>query len=281
VATAFEELEGSPTIQISDRGVTGTRVFRVAWSDWRSFAEELIGGFSRVGGTVTFREGKPFPGLPQALVTEVRVQPMDPANPDGTGLAGPASATNSYTEGGAKLTVRYATRENDQTGDGSQFQGILPGTLLTYSQDLGSELLAVPGTSWQWASDAKQVKADLNVGVLVGVGQHIFLWERVARPPWETIRSHRGKVNSVDFPLPGTTAEPESLLFLGAQAERKFEFLGNASLWDIEYHFAEKSAGWNKFFRAGQGFQKIEQKDNPGQLPYDTADLTQLFQFGS
>ncbi len=66
---AFEELEGSPKLHVSEQATTAQRLFRVAWSDWPAFARELLGSYQLVGGAFTFVAPRPFPDMPNLLVT--------------------------------------------------------------------------------------------------------------------------------------------------------------------------------------------------------------------
>ena len=54
MSVAFEELEGSPRIQLNEQGVIGLRSFRVAWDDWQTLARELVGTFRAIGLVTNF-----------------------------------------------------------------------------------------------------------------------------------------------------------------------------------------------------------------------------------
>ncbi len=97
---AFEELEGSPKLAVSEEGMTAWRSFRVAWADWPAFCGELIGSYRVVGGTFVFTAPLEFPGFPNLVVSDILLEPFDPASPDGTGVGTLAAAPNAYTAGG-------------------------------------------------------------------------------------------------------------------------------------------------------------------------------------
>jgi hypothetical protein len=274
----FAELEGSPTIQLNPSGTIATRIFRVEWDEWQTFAEQLTGGWQRVSGQYRFVEPLPFPGLSNVVVDSVLVAPFDPRNPSGEEVVSTAQGLNRYPAAGAKLTVHYKSAVNDETSDsGSVSKPQTPsGTILTYRADLNVTTVSVPGRAWHWAvEDSPKVPDDVNPGLIVPTGSYVAQWDRVASPPWAAIRSLRGKVNeSVFFDAPAGT-----LLFLGAKASRKFEFLRNASLWTVEYAFEERPVPWNRFFREETN-SWTEIADAGENQPYAAGDFAELFQFG-
>jgi hypothetical protein len=274
----FAELEGSPTIQLTPTGTMATRIFRVEWDQWQTFAEQLTGGWQRVGGQYRFLEPLPFPGLANVVVDSLHVAPFDPRNPVGENVASAAFGLNRYPTAGAKLTVQYKSAANDETSDsgGVSRPSIHPGTILTYRADLNVTTVSVPGRAWHWAiDDSPKVPDDVNPGLIMPTGSYLAQWDRVASPPWASIRSLRGKVNEAAF----FDAPPGTLLFLGAKASRKFEFLRNASLWTVEYAFEERAVAWNRFFRE-ESNSWTEIADAGDHRPYAAGDFAALFQFG-
>jgi len=274
---AFEELEGSPTVSITGAGTQARRIFRVAWEDWTDFAEQLTGGWRRVNGQFQLVEPLPFPGLPNVVVERVDVAPLDPRNPQGNDIASLIRGTNTFPHAGAKVTAHYRFRPDQETSDaGGTPPKIVPGTILTFSSDLGAEYVSVPGRAWHWnVGGNPKVPDDVNPGVLMPTGDYTLNWDRVANPPWAAIRALRGKVNDAPF----YDAPVGKVLFLGARAERKFEFMRNASLWTVEYAFAERAETWNSFFRAETNTW-TDVVDGGGIPPYASGDFASLFQFG-
>lgn len=279
MSVSFEELEGSPSVVMSSSGTEAKRSFRVAWDGWQEFAEQLAGGWRRVGGQFELIEPLPFPGLSAVIVDRIEVVPMDPHNPRGDDILTLQVGTNSYPAAGARITVTYRSLGNEDTANsGEDKVDIIPGTILTYHSDLGAEYMTTPGRAWYWEGTGEKLPGDVNPGVLMPTGSYTLKWDRVANPPWAAIRSLRGKVNNQAF----YNAAAGTVLFLGARASRKFEFMRNASLWKIEYAFAERAQPWNKFFKAGDGWTAI--KDDPGgggNPPYDSGDFNGLFLFGA
>ncbi|MBI2826702.1 MAG: hypothetical protein HYX69_18680 [Planctomycetia bacterium] len=287
MSVAFEELEGSPRIRVNEQGTTAVRVFRVAWTDWQDLAHELIGTFRVVGLATQFVPPITFPGLPNLIVSDLTVEPFDPGNPDGSAGVTLGARTNAYPAGGAKLTATYRTMLDERTPSRKDLPKVPDGTFLTYSADLGSERLAVPGRAWRWsAMSSERVPDDVNPGVLVPSGVFTLRWQRVPAPPWTKIRELRGKVNNAAF----VSATAETVLFLGARVSRRFQFVDDGGFWNLDYTFAENTktladgltkVGWNYFFRetaiAGQHWLAIQDAD--GNPPYAAGDFLQLFQF--
>jgi hypothetical protein len=276
MSIAFEELAGSPTIEVEHDGVRARRVFRVAWDEWRDFARTLLGGWTRIESTYRWIPPQPFPGLPHVLVERIEVAPFDPDNPEGDAVLSIAHGANRYPDAGAQVTAHYRTLVTPVDEDGND-PDTPEGTVLTYSADLAAEYVSVPGRVWEWSDDGAKLPADENPQVLLPTGSYTLKWERVARPPWDAIRALRGKVNDAEF----YGAAAGKLLFLGAKATRQFELLSEVNLWTIEYAFAERSHEWNEFYKQGAGFTAIRDRDDNDLQPYAEGDFGGLFVFGA
>lgn len=276
MAVSFVELEGSPTVDVGGDGVRARRVFRVAWDDWRDFAVELIGGWIRVDDQYRLVYPQTFPGLPSVYVERLSVAPFDPGNPRGDEVLTLGSGTNRYPDAGARVTADYKTFVTPLDEDDRDPE-IPDGTVLTYSADLAAEHISLPGRAWEWSDDGAKLAADEHPQLLLPTGSYTLKWERVARPPWDAIRTLRGKVN--DGPFYGAAAG--KLLFLGAKATRQFEQFAEVNLWTIEYAFAERAHAWNQFYKQGAGFVGIRDRDDNNIVPYTAGNFAGLFVFGS
>jgi hypothetical protein len=107
MAVFYEELEGSPEIDLERRSTTARRVVRIAWDDFPAFLEELFPDpYLGYLGTAS------FPGLPWLKVTKVRMEPFQPAYPSGLN-----ESINVYPSG-ARVTVSYATPGEDMGHQG-------------------------------------------------------------------------------------------------------------------------------------------------------------------
>jgi hypothetical protein len=268
----FEELGGSPTLEINTQGISAMRKFWIPkTADLTAFVQEVMGVWVMQGnsptGTCFFQPPMSYPGFGNVVPSDIKVVPHMPDSPMGTfpvgvTLNGPA---NDYS-GGWDVTVEYTTQYN--VNPWASFQPAVPnGTYLSYSADLGAETMIIPGRAVSWGQyvdgvpellvDASGqdmiVKADVEVGIQRPTGNYTLTWDRVLEPPWAAIRLTRGHVNATTF----MGAPPMCVLFLGAQVSRQFQFTDDGGFWKVEYKFAENSvtlnsgtevSGWNYKF---------------------------------
>ncbi len=287
-----EELEGSPLISINEDGTRATRMFRLpGWDLWPAFARELIGRFVLVGGNCTFVRPLAFPGHDNLIVHALDIAPLDPARPVG-GFVGLEAGANRYPSAGAKVTAQYRTLFDINNLPLPDSPGVPEGTFLTFRADLGAESERVPGRNWVWdIAGEPTLPDDLNPHVLRPSGAYTLTWHRVLCPPWDAIRSLRGKINASSF----LNAPAETVLFLGAKVTRQFQFLEEGGFWEISYSFAESTkklrdrttpVGWNHFFRRAtapgeENWTLIKAANSaPPERPYQAGDFDLLFQFG-
>ncbi|REK39793.1 MAG: hypothetical protein DWQ46_17600, partial [Planctomycetota bacterium] len=197
------------------------------------------------------------------------------------------AGTNAYPIAGAKITATYESRLNSNAR--ADLPAVPEGTYLTYRADLGSESISIPGRVWRWATgpDFGKLPPDFNPNVVIPSDSFQLTWHRVAAPNWEVLRDLRGKVNSQVF----LGAPAGTVLFLGAEISRQFEFVGDDGFWQVDFAFAERAidligsgkAGWNYFFRENSfgGDHWTEVEDLDGNQPYASADLATLFTFAT
>jgi hypothetical protein len=289
-----EELEGSPTIEIGFDNTSATRIFRVPnWSDWPAFAGLLIGRYDSTGSLVTITPGIPFPGMPFLFVDRLLIEPFDPANPDG-GNASLGFGTNEYPMAGAKLTASYRSRFNDE--DSGNLRPTVPdGTFLEIDGDIGAEKVTFPGRQVSDSSDpSKRFEDDTLLHQLVPLEELNMTWHYVRRPPWNAMRSLRGKVNGAMTPsswAPGGKFlgfEHEQVLYLGSTYNREFQFGERTGFWKIKHRFAIKQTfrndgspcGWNHVPRRDgttTDFHRVTLADGVDKPPYRTGDFEPLF----
>jgi len=285
----FEELEGSPRFEVRDDETVAIRHFRVMWSSWRTFVRELLGQYEIRGGQYHFVPPTGLDGFPHLLVSEVMVEPFDPASPYGAHVRSLGKGTNDYPLGGAKVTAIYRTRFDEHNASRTKLPAVPQGTYLTFRADVAAEYLATPGRTWRWDAppDYPAVAPDVQPGLLLPQSLFYLTWHRVPMPPWDTIRALRGKVNASEF----VGSPPGTVLFLGAKVRREFQFLADDTFWRVEYAFQENvkeletggKVGWNHWYRetAVSGEHWVAIADEDGNPPYASADFSALFSFGS
>lgn len=285
MAVSYEELAGSPVWEMREGRIRARRVFRVAWSEAFAFVAELWGSYRHVAGAYVYAPPAYFPGLPQAIVTDVRVEPFDPRSPAPSTLGALSAATASYA-GGARVTAEYTTLDDRDRPD---LPDVPQGTILRYSSDVGFEYLPQAGRVWRWdIAGAPDVDPDFDAGLLIPVEDLRLSWERVPLPPWSAMRDLRGRVNDAAFL--GHSAE--TVLFVGARAQRDFQLV-DTGLWRIVYQFKVREVpstadpdvkwGWNHHYRrTGVGAPPehwLPIKDADGNRPYVQGGFAPLFDF--
>jgi hypothetical protein len=288
-AIAFEELEGSPTIALSQRGAVAVRAFRCAWSDWPAVVRLLVGHFELVGAKPVFSAPLEFPGVANLVVSEIAVEPFDGGAPEGTEVTSLGSGTNRYLLAGARVTATYRTLFDVEHAARGDLPAVPAGTLLTYEAELGTEMQSLPGRTWHWVAPPGNppLMPDQGPAILTPSGAFRLTWQRVALPPWDAIRELRGCVNDANFVGSGAG----TVLFLGAAVERQFPFSPSGGFWEIRYAFAERTielagggaAGWNYQYKETpvSGEHWVAIADDSGNPPYRSGDFSRLFEFGA
>lgn len=280
--TAFEELEGSPVVEINDGKFTGTRRFKIAWSDTIAFNGELIGSWAASGSTLVFVPGAPFPGIPQAICRSVRYDPF-PAENVGTPCDNADVRTsNTNRPLCAIVTATYSILDITPP----DIDDPEDGTRLTINSTLGHDVVSFPGRAVKFQETPNEVlPEDAAVNVVVPTEEMLVRWERLPRSlvPWNNLRSKIGKVNSSTwYGYPS-----ETVLFTGVTDAREYQFSGDI-LMTLEFRFSAKViktatssgvAGWNHRFdeRSGRWKKVITATgDNP---IYQTVSFSDLFRF--
>jgi hypothetical protein len=288
VAIGFEELEGSPVVRMSARGVVAVREFRCAWNDWQALARLLVGEFELVGSAARFSAPLAFPGVENLVVSEIAVEPFDGGAPEGDAVSTLGSGTNGYSLAGARVTATYRTSFDAAHGARGDLPAVPEGTMLLYDAELGTETQSVPARTWHWVAppDNPPLFVDQSPNLLVPTGTFRLTWQRVPLPPWDAIRELRGMVNDAAF----VGGPAGTVLFLGARVERQFPFSPSGGLWEIAYTFAERtvslggggSVGWNYQYKETpvSGEHWVAIADDSGNPPYRGGDFSRLFEFG-
>lgn len=278
---AFKELAGSPIETYGPAGMTARRLLLCAWDDRQSVVERLLGDGYRYAG----QSRAPYPDKPGVVAIRARCEPLT----DDLVLQTFGDLTeglNRYN-GFAKVTVDYELLVPTERPDLPETE---PGTFLGYRQDSAGERIRLPAHSLAWQDEPTvPVTSEAAPSVRIPMIVHHVTWHRVVRPPWETIRSGQGTVNSGTF----LGAPVGTVLLDGVTADR--EFLGFDSLdkaelgWRIGYTFRERavkvagasSPDWNHAYRSMPADDPAwdELADANGNRPYASSDFTDLFRF--
>lgn len=271
---SFEELEGSPSGSFSDGKFTGRRMFAVDWADWTLFTAELYGSYRLTGGTVSFNNPATFPGVPQAVCTDIQFAPLPGDNPEKTSAITLTNG-NAVTYDKAKITAIYKIPfSNSRVRGRGDLPGVPTGTYLDFNSDHGAEWVTVPGRVWKWSADSEPLGEDHNPGLLMPTEDITLTWSRVTSPPWNAIRDTKGKINSSQL----MNYEVNKVLFVGARARKSFQ-LTEQTFWTLDYSFRVRAQDWNHRYRENpEGWAAIE--DNGGGSPYAATSFDGLFQYG-
>ncbi len=278
----FEELEGSPKISLSRKELIGVRSFKINWADWPAFVGAIWGYWLVIGDSVSYVQTSNFYGLPGLSPSDLQIEPFQPESPLPS-LISLAGFQTNYAY--ARVTVKYTPFP---LADGRKPQ-VPNGTFLVASGDVSAQYMTLPGRTWKW-SDGTIVEDDVNPGILLPEETINLSWRWVPQPPWTAMRQARGCVNDAEF----MGYDSEQVLFVGARWEREFQ-VNDTPLWRVDYHFQVKnvqstsspgtSYGHNYFYRRNPGvgddnWQRIVSVQT-GAAPFQSADFSQLFQFGN
>jgi hypothetical protein len=270
-----EELEGSPTLSWTRNSGTAVQKFRILWEHQEQFLLEVFPIPYVSLNRLIIPKAASYPGKFWLIADSVDIEPFQPDSPSGF------NEVPNYYPAGAKVTVHYKTPEYDQDGNGNDGPGT-PIAFVKHKVTIGGEYLTYPSQALSWYNPVDDslapelhatpkdyaVSEDMHCAVTIPLIEHQMTWPQVAFPPWLGIRQCVGKVNA--YPFAG--APPETLLFLGADAEREITNTGLRT-WTLTYKFAEKNQnaqnpaspqGWNFFLRTdGQQagtFQRLRKR---------------------
>ena len=269
MAIDFEELEGSPKIEVGSEATRAQRKFRIAWSDWPEFSRLVVGGWKKTGKTFRRLEPLAFPGFPDVTVSEITIEPFDQFAPSGEQIESLRRGTNSYPTGGARVVVKYRSLKHPSTG---LEPPIAAGTYLTYETTESEDILPTPSSAWVWDDDDTAVPDDVKTDLLMPRTIHKVGWHFVPLPPWSAIGTLRGRVN--DAPFLG--AATGTVMFLGARARQTFSLLAQPPIFSLEYRFAERTQTWNTFVKPAAGPIEIAFGVG-GPPPYGDGNFNSLF----
>lgn len=226
----FEELAGSPTLDIAVDRSRGTRTAKIRWQDITALRDYLFisnFSFSKEMPTFTFLRAR-------SMHVEPWLKDKDKIGyPDSSG----DSSLNDYdllnTYGYAEVRIEYETPrwQPDQGND--------PTKLLTHRWAAGGQFMTVDSAGLAWGDGAPLGVDEAWAGFVIPTIEHMITWEQVRKPPFSTIRSLIGSVNSGSLEFTTGVIPPETLLFMGGELQRDVLSDGAAG-WRVQYRFSER-----------------------------------------
>lgn len=287
--TQFDELNGSPVIDVFVDRQMARRFGKVPWTS----IDALITHLFPTDGSPPASFSSLYPAL-RAVAMHAEPFAGDKHITTSSGLD--IATVNSYDS--AHVAIEYAV---DHRYHETSTTGADPVLFLTHSWSAGGEFLTIPSDGFKWVDD-DALPDDISLGKIIPSIEHQISWPRIEKPPFGSIRSRIGKVNSTTMDFRTGTILPETLLFLGAELRR--DILSNGTLgWEVNYNFSERRVksddgigvegdttvgGWNHFFRSEDetsegaddgivGFYRIVGKKSGDPNVYDLADFADLF----
>lgn len=293
--------EGPPEFSGDGNSTRCKRVFRLtSYSQWENFVNVLMGchavTFNTSANTADVRliaEPLPLPGWNNMFCeswTMGKYEDDSPGSSSGANVVGNSTyggtAVTDYS-GTPVITAFYAQRANAYTDVHPQGVDLLAlsdssqgptnpenkkGTWLSYEADYGAEIMQTGWGYFHWVGATSGtndylVGENIHPGIVVPSIVHSITWNNCIAPPWKTIRTSVGKVNTNTTMFGAATG---CLLFLGAQPRQRFRFQGGTRrstqagqeserpYYDITYRFAEQCkynassstpVGWNYLYK--------------------------------
>ncbi len=281
----FKELAGSPVKNFGPNGATAHREIVVAYTNEMAMVAELLGDSFVFGGAGQ----KEFPDLSFLVATKIKSKPRPTDAPDEQGqFTDIETEVNTYPNF-VQLSVDYELRNNMPFPPPEELED---GTFLSYRMDFGGEYIQIGSNTLKWNDQPNQpVDADITPTIRVPIIEHHVTWHRVINPPWATIRSQIGSVNSVGI----FGFDAGFLLFDGCTADREFTGIDQLNEpqfgYRMSYVFREKhinvlgavDKGWQFTYRTkpenNPGWDTLI--DGAGNNIYVTADHNLLFKFAA
>ena len=257
MAVTYEEQVGSCKVSFSGGSVSGTRIFKVAWSDVWDFAKELKGGYRDVDGD--YIEPARHPYLDYLYCLDVDVDPIIT-----DGITETTNATGLYiVYEWAKVTAKYGILLNVADED--------PETIEEESLSVAAEMLTLPSDEYEWTGDSVAIKGDVLPGKISTTTQFSVTKYHVASLPDSTVSGLVGKVNNATWRGYGAGLA----LFAGAEARRSITTEGTED-WELTYSFLIKAQSWNNVYRDSTGaFAAVRTRTGHDPI-YESGDFTDL-----
>lgn len=230
----YNEMDGSPEVRHTRRGVNATRRLRCAWGARSLLARQLMGYTNGAG--VSF-ETATLPDYDDVYVSDVNIAPapgqtlQDSSDPQHT----------SYEQ--AILTVQYKSDDSSvSTTPGSGTERF------SESLECAKEFLTLPGKKLYWDSANTQTVGDgAGPSLILPMLTWVYTRRRVQNIPNGAVNGI-GLVNAaaVTAQTLGISFAKETLLYDTISLQRVVTFNGTLG-WDVTVRFVHRPTGWNYF----------------------------------
>jgi hypothetical protein len=189
---------------------------------------------------------------PAATELDPYLQIYRAASVDITPLGSPPKLLNDIDADPLDVIPRFETAHvsitfsNDQSNrpsdqDEADADGD-PVPFLTHTWSAGTEIVEHETNEAKFAGGGGAggpVKANTPVATVIPMIQHTIDWPRVISPPFNSIRSLLGRINSSVMTFATGLILPETLLFVGASLRKDYLSNGNKA-WSLQYQFSER-----------------------------------------
>ncbi len=286
----------SPSIQIGQDGMTGTRTARCHWDNWMRVVLDLMGTPVFSNGSFFLLGRDSFPGIPTMMVDSVSVKGMG------------ATRKSTWASGSrwtyANLTVQYKVPKDEDEKDENED----PATYLVEELDYSVEIIQVPvkvvdkqdvaklqkDADELWAEQAAKLPSSNPDGSPTAIPpKPVVNGEAVAktikrniRIPTITYKTTMPRLFKLPDKIQGTVGKvnnrkifggaPGTVLFDGPSASRESAFF-TQRFWKVDYQFIYQPHGWNNILHPDT-LKWVPAKgvasDND---PYEYADLRKLY----
>jgi hypothetical protein len=240
-------------------GVSGTRVFIIAWENRIKFVSALRG--VKIG-SVVFKPTQKFPGYKYCGCTSTTT----------VGLGKPSNVDGSPSYPYAKITAKYTTKTDDSTSEDTEISS--DPLLMTQEMDFDADFYEFGQFKYFW-SDGTPIAEKTQNRKIMPLITHVMTDEKIdnllTRKTF--IVGRMCKINSTSY----RKVDAETLMFLGARANRQITGAGEQS-WKLTLTFKERpGVSWNKLYNEKtNAYEYVYDKDGNISPIYQLIDFKGL-----
>jgi hypothetical protein len=258
-----------------------SEVYLIRATDIAAFIAESFPPPTLVGATIIPGFPRQCPGNIWLRTENLSIESVIDALPTDMWNADPSAPAGTYVDM-VNVKIDYATAKPPEEHDPGD-----PETYLKHSVSAGGEFLMLPPKNLEGDTTGPIKDFHLPMMKVIPTIEHSLDWSYVLNPPWQSIRSQLGTVNSGTFAY-FNNAPPESVLFMSLTGEQQV-LTDGARPWSLSYKFSEKYfvdngtiCTWNHLYNPAKGgFERIRRKDPvSGSLSdmYSQSNFISLFQ---